>query len=679
MAAPADAVARAQALREQLEYHNHRYYVLDAPEVPDAEYDRLFRELQALETQYPDLLTADSPTQRVGGKVLDALTPVPHKLPMLSIRTETDIEDSGAIKFDTYVRSELGLEDSAPPVEYTAELKFDGLAISLRYESGVLVQAATRGDGETGEDVTANVRTIRGIPLRLRGDRIAVPGVMEVRGEIYINRSDFDALNEAQRAANEKLFVNPRNAAAGCIRQLDSKITARRPLSFFAYGTGETADWPLPATHGEILDAFAAWGFPVNTDRAVKSGADGLIAYHRHIGETRHTLPFDIDGVVYKVNSLALQRQLGFRSREPRWAVAHKFPAQEELTEVIDIEVQVGRTGAITPVARLKPVFVGGVTVTNATLHNEDEVRRKDIHIGDTVVVRRAGDVIPEVVRALVERRPADARAFMMPVACPSCGSAIRRDEDEAIARCTAGLYCPAQRKQALLHFASRRALDIDGLGEKIVDQLVDGALVRTPADLFRLEAPALAALERMGDKAAANLVTAIETCKHTTLARFIYALGIRNVGESTARDLAAHFRDLDAVMNADGQRLQQVSDVGPVVAESVAAFFAEQHNRDVVAELMTAGITFAPIAEPEKPAPGVVGKTFVLTGAMPTLTRDEAKARIEAKGGKVSGSVSKKTHYVVAGEDAGSKLVKAQELGVAILDEPGLLVLLDS
>ncbi len=679
MAAPADAVARAQALREQLEYHNHRYYVLDAPEVPDAEYDRLFRELQALETQYPDLLTADSPTQRVGGKVLDALTPVPHKLPMLSIRTETDIEDSGAIKFDTYVRSELGLEDSAPPVEYTAELKFDGLAISLRYESGVLVQAATRGDGETGEDVTANVRTIRGIPLRLRGDRIAVPGVMEVRGEIYINRSDFDALNEAQRAANEKLFVNPRNAAAGCIRQLDSKITARRPLSFFAYGTGETADWPLPATHGEILDAFAAWGFPVNTDRAVKSGADGLIAYHRHIGETRHTLPFDIDGVVYKVNSLALQRQLGFRSREPRWAVAHKFPAQEELTEVIDIEVQVGRTGAITPVARLKPVFVGGVTVTNATLHNEDEVRRKDIHIGDTVVVRRAGDVIPEVVRALVERRPADARAFMMPVACPSCGSAIRRDEDEAIARCTAGLYCPAQRKQALLHFASRRALDIDGLGEKIVDQLVDGALVRTPADLFRLEAPALAALERMGGKAAANLVTAIETCKHTTLARFIYALGIRNVGESTARDLAAHFRDLDAVMNADGQRLQQVSDVGPVVAESVAAFFAEQHNRDVVAELMTAGITFAPIAEPEKPAPGVVGKTFVLTGAMPTLTRDEAKARIEAKGGKVSGSVSKKTHYVVAGEDAGSKLVKAQELGVAILDEPGLLVLLDS
>ena len=677
MVAPADVVARARMLREQLEHHNHQYYVLDLPDVPDAEYDRLFRELQALETQYPELLTTDSPTQRVGGKVLAALLPVVHAAPMLSIRTETDIEDSGAIKFDTYVRGELGLDESAPPVEYTAELKFDGLAISLRYEDGVLVRAATRGDGETGEDVTANVRTIGCIPLRLRGDKIAAPGVIEVRGEIYIKRGDFDTLNEAQRAANEKLFVNPRNAAAGCIRQLDSKIAARRPLSFFAYGTGETADWPLPATHGAILDAFAAWGFPVNTDRDVVSGADGLIAYHRHIGETRNTLPFDIDGVVYKVNSLALQRQLGFRSREPRWAVAHKYPAQEELTEVIDIEVQVGRTGAITPVARLKPVFVGGVTVTNATLHNEDEVKRKDIHIGDTVVVRRAGDVIPEVVRALAERRPIEARSFVMPVTCPSCGSAVRRAEDEAVTRCTAGLFCPAQRKQALLHFASRRALDIDGLGEKIVDQLVDGGWVRNAADLFRLDVPALAALERMGDKAATNLVLAIGQCRHTTLARFIYALGIRNVGESTARDLAAHFRDLDAVMNADGQHLQQVSDVGPVVAESVAAFFAEQHNRDVVSELIKAGITFAPMAELEKSAPGVAGKTFVLTGALPTLTRDEAKARIEAKGGKVSGSVSKKTHYVVAGEDAGSKLVKAQALGVAVLNEQGLVDLL--
>jgi DNA ligase (NAD+) len=676
-AAPAQTVARAQALREQLDYHAHRYYVLDAPEVPDAEYDRWFRELQAIETQYPELLTVDSPTQRVGGRVLDERTPVRHRVPMLSIQTETDIEDSGAVNFDTRVRKELGLAEDALPVEYTAELKFDGLAISLRYEHGVLVQAATRGDGETGEDVTTNVRTIRGIPLRLRTADAPAPEVVEVRGEIYITRSDFETLNAAQDAAGDKRFVNPRNAAAGCIRQLDSKITARQPLSFFAYGTGDIGGWTLPASHSEVLDTFAAWGFPVNQDRAVVQGADGLIAYHRRIGETRNALPFDIDGVVYKVNSLALQRQLGFRSREPRWAVAHKYPAQEEMTEVLDIEVQVGRTGAITPVARLKPVFVGGVTVTNATLHNEDEVRRKDIHIGDTVVVRRAGDVIPEVVRALVERRPADARPFVMPVTCPSCGSAVQRLEDEAATRCTAGLYCPAQRKQALLHFASRRALDIDGLGEKIVDQLVDNGMLQTPADLFGLDVPRLAALERMGEKAATNLVQAIGQCKATTLQRFIYALGIRNAGESTARDLAMHFRDLDALMAADEQKLQQVSDVGPVVAQSVAAFFAERHNRDVIGDLIKAGITFAPMAEAEKPAPGVAGKTFVLTGTFPTLSRDEAKALIEAKGGKVSGSVSKKTHYVVAGEDAGSKLVKAQALGIAILDEPGLLALM--
>ena len=682
MALPADAAARAQVLREQLDAHNHSYYVLDAPTVPDAEYDRLFRELQALEAQYPELVTADTPTQRVGGKVLDELHAVAHRVPMLSIQTETDIEDSGAVNFDNRVRKELELAEDAPSVEYTAELKFDGLAISLRYEHGVLVQAATRGDGATGEDVTANVRTIRGIPLRLRTAHL--PDVIEVRGEIYITRSDFEALNAAQDVAGDKRFVNPRNAAAGCIRQLDSKITARRPLSFFAYGVGEIGTVndsfrALPQRHSEMLDTFAAWGFPVNKDQAVVSGADGLIAYHRRIGEQRNALPFDIDGVVYKVNSLALQQQLGFRSREPRWAVAHKYPAQEELTEVLEIEVQVGRTGAITPVARLKPVFVGGVTVTNATLHNEDEVRRKDIHIGDTVVVRRAGDVIPEVVRALIERRSPDARAFVMPQTCPSCGAAVHRDEDEAIARCTAGLYCPAQRKQALLHFASRRALDIDGLGEKIVDQLVDNNLVRTPADLFRLEAPALAALERMGDKAAANLVLAIGQCRETTLARFIYALGIRNVGESTARDLAAHFRGIDAVMAADEMRLQQVTDVGPVVAQSVAAFFADAHNREVIADLLAAGIQFAPIAEPEQAAPGMAGKTFVLTGTLPTLSRDEAKARIEAKGGKVSGSVSKKTHYVVAGAEAGSKLTKAQELGVPVLDESALVQLLDA
>ncbi len=678
-ATPAQAAARAQELREQLEHHNYRYYVLDAPEVPDAEYDRLFRELQALEAENPALLSADSPTQRVGGRVLDALTPVKHRLPMLSIQTETDIEDSGAVNFDNRVRKELGLAQDAPPVEYTAELKFDGLAINLRYERGVLVLAATRGDGETGEDVTANVRTIRVIPLRLRGAGAAPPAVLEVRGEIYMTRSDFAALNAAQAAAGEKLFVNPRNAAAGCIRQLDSRIAARRPLSFFAYGTGEIGGWNLPDLHSGVLDAFAGWGLPVNDDRAVVSGAQGLVDYHRRIGDRRGALPFDIDGVVYKVNSLALQRQLGFRSREPRWAVAHKYPAQEEMTEVLDIEVQVGRTGAITPVARLKPVFVGGVTVTNATLHNEDEVRRKDIHIGDTVVVRRAGDVIPEVVRALPERRPAEARAFEMPLVCPSCGSAVRRDEDEAVARCTAGLYCPAQRKQALLHFASRRALDIDGLGEKIVDQLVDNGMVGTPADLFALTVPALAALERMGEKAATNLVQAIAACRDTTLARFIFALGIRNVGESTARDLAAHFRDIHALMAADDMRLQQVPDVGPIVAQSVAAFFAESHNRAVIEHLLQAGITFAPIAESLAPAPGVAGKTFVLTGTLPTLTRDEAKLRIEAAGGKVTGSVSKKTHYVVAGEEAGSKLVKARELGIEVLDETGLARVLNT
>lgn len=679
MAVPPEATARANTLREVLEYHNYRYYVLDAPEVPDAEYDRLFRELQALEAAHPELLTTDSPTQRVGGRMLDALTPVKHRVPMLSIQTETDIEDSGAVNFDTRVRKELLLGETAPPVEYMAELKFDGLAISLRYEKGVLVLAATRGDGATGEDVTANVRTVRAIPLRLRTQVHSTPEVLEVRGEIYITRSDFQALNAAQAKSGEKLFVNPRNAAAGCIRQLDSKITARRPLSFFAYGTGDTEGWALPARHSEVLDAFAGWGFPVNKDRAVVLGAEGLIEYHRRMGQLRNDLPFEIDGVVYKVNSLALQKQLGFRSREPRWAVAHKYPAQEELTEVLDIEVQVGRTGAITPVARLKPIFVGGVTVTNATLHNEDEVRRKDIHIGDTVVVRRAGDVIPEVVRVLPERRPKGARPFLMPVTCPSCGAAVHRDEDEAVARCTAGLYCPAQRKQALLHFASRRALDIDGLGEKIVDQLIDNGMVRTPADLFALEVPALSALDRMGDKAAANLVEAIDRCRETTLARFIYALGIRNVGESTARDLAAYFRDLHALIAADEQKLQQVNDVGPVVAQSVAAFFAEHHNRDVIDALIKAGIRFAPMAEPAAPAAGVAGKIFVLTGTLPTMARDEVKARIEAKGGKVSGSVSKKTHFVVAGEEAGSKLEKARQLGVTILDEPGLMELLDT
>ena len=674
MTAPPGALKRVRQLRGEIERHNYQYYVLDQPLISDAEYDRLFRELQELEASHPELITPDSPTQRVGGRGLDTFEPVRHAVPMLSIRTETDTEDSGAIKFDARIRRELGLVATDPPVEYLAELKFDGLAISLRYELGVLVRAATRGDGETGEDVTQNIRTIRCIPLRLRHDP---PAVLEARGEVYMRREDFKRLNEAQRANGERVFVNLRNAAAGGVRQLDPKITARRPLSFSAYGLGAVAGWALPSTHSGILDALAAFGLPVSSERTVALGAEGLAAFHRDIGARRDKLPFDIDGVVYKVNSLELQRRLGFVTREPRWAVAHKFPAEEAISQVLAIDVQVGRTGALTPVARLKPVFVGGVTVTNATLHNEDEIRRKDVHVGDTVVVRRAGDVIPEVARVISERRSAHARRFVMPAKCPVCGSAVRRLEDEAVARCTAGLFCPAQRKQALRHFASRRAMDIEGLGEKLIDQLVDSGLVATPADLYRLGAGALEGLGRMAEKSAGNVIAAIERSKRTTLARFIYALGIRNVGESTARDLARHFGGIDALIAADAEALQEVPDVGPVVAESIAQFLAERHNREVISELLAAGMSFEPVAVDAAASSDVKGKTFVLTGTLPGLTRDEAKARIEARGGRVSGSVSKKTDYVVAGSDPGSKHDKAEQLGVTILDEEGLLKLL--
>ncbi len=677
MALPESITSRAEALRAKIEQYNYDYYVLDRPTVADAEYDRLFQELQALEAAHPQLVSPASPTQRIGGGVLAELKPVVHALPMLSIRTETDISDAGAIKFDAYVRRELGLDEQAPPVEYVAELKFDGLAINLRYEDGHLVQAATRGNGEVGEDVTQNVRTIRHVPLKLRG---AAPTVIEIRGEIYMRRSDFDRMNERQLAAGGKTFVNPRNAAAGAIRQLDSGMTAQRPLSFFAYGLGEFAGWPAPERHSEVLDALEKFGVPVSKDRSVVQGAEGLVAYHRDIGERRDQLPFGIDGVVYKVNSLRAQQQLGFRTREPRWAVAHKYPAQEEMTIVLNIDVQVGRTGALTPTARLQPVFVGGVTVTNATLHNEDEVRRKDVWIGDTVIVRRAGDVIPEVVAVVAERRPADARPFTMPTHCPECGSAAVRLPDEAVTRCTGGLFCPAQRREALLHFAGRRAMDIEGLGEKLVEQLVNGNIVRTPADLYKLGIASLAELERMAEKSAANLVAAIENSKRTTLARFIYALGIRNVGESTAQDLARYFGNLDRIMQADLEALQQVPDVGPVVAQSIVGFFAEPHNREVIEQLLAAGVSFAETAAKavDTANPGY-GKTFVLTGTLPALKRDEAAQKIRDHGGKVSGSVSKKTDFVVAGEDAGSKLDKARELGVAILDEAGLLKLLES
>ncbi|MEZ5613840.1 MAG: NAD-dependent DNA ligase LigA [Rhodocyclaceae bacterium] len=677
MPVPREAVARAGQLRAEIERHNHAYYVLDAPTVPDAEYDRLFRELQLLETRYPELQTPDSPTQRVGGQPLPEFAPVHHAVPMLSIRTETDTGPEGARSFDARVRRALGLGEDAPPVAYAAELKFDGLAISLRYEAGVLVRAATRGDGETGEDVTRNVRTIHSIPLRLRGHP---PALLEVRGEVYMSRPDFERYNARQREQGRPTLVNPRNAAAGSLRQLDPKIAAERPLSFYAYGVGEAQGWDSPSTHSGVLDALAAFGVPVCEHRTVARGAEALIAFHADILARRDALPFDIDGVVYKVNALDLQERLGFVSREPRWAVAHKYPAQEEMTRVLDIEVQVGRTGAITPVARLAPVFVGGVTVTNATLHNEDEVRRKDVRIGDTVVVRRAGDVIPEVVAVVKARRTGSEQPFVMPMRCPVCGSGIQRLPDEAVARCTGGLYCPAQRKQAILHFASRKAMDIEGLGEKLVDQLVERELVNSVADLYdpeRVNAGALAQLERMGEKSALNLVEAIERSKDTTLSRLVYALGIRNVGEATARDLARHFGSIEKLMAAGIGELQRVPDVGPVVAESVAGFFAEAHNREVIARLQAAGVH----GRAEAPRAGsravLQGLTFVLTGTLPTLTRDEAAALIGAAGGKVSGSVSKKTSYVVAGADAGSKLDKARALGVTVLDEDNLRRLL--
>ena len=677
-AVPADAAIKAEALRVQLNTWGHAYYVQDAPQVPDAEYDRVFRELQALEEAHPALRTVDSPTQRVGGKPLPEFVSVRHAVPMLSIRTETDTEPSGAQNFDTRVRKELGLAETDPPVDYVAELKFDGLAMSLRYEHGVLVQAATRGDGERGEDVTQNIRTMRQIPLRLGAD---APAVLEVRGEVYMRRDDFDALNERQREAGLKTFVNPRNAAAGAVRQLDPGIAAQRPLKFFAYGLGEVTPaeqgGPVFDTHFGLLQTLKLWGFPVAAQVERAQGAIELIAYHQKIGALRDQLPFDIDGVVYKVNSLALQRQLGFVSREPRWAVAHKYPAQEQITTVTGIDVQVGRTGKLTPVARLAPVFVGGVTVTNATLHNLFELRRKRVRVGDTAIVRRAGDVIPEVVGIVEQPRAAYVPNFRMPRTCPICGSAVVREKTEVNHRCTGGLFCPAQRKQAMLHFAQRRAMDIEGLGEKLVDQLVEAQVVRTLPDLYKLGLVALSGLDRMADKSAQNVLAALEKSKQTTLPRFLYGLGIRHIGEATAKDLARHFGKLDAIMDASVEQLLEVHDVGPIVALALRTFFDQPHNREVVEQLRACGIHW-PEEEPAARAPQpLAGKTFVLTGTLPTLGRDDAKALLEAAGAKVAGSVSKKTDYVVAGEEAGSKLAKALELGVAVLDEAGMLALL--
>jgi DNA ligase (NAD+) len=664
MPVPKAVLAEAQRLRTELERHNYQYYVLDQPLVSDAEFDRLFRRLQQIESDYPELVDPESPTQRVGGKPVPAFRPVTHRTPMLSLNNAFSEDEVTA--FDRRVREGLGEDD----VEYLAEPKFDGLAISLSYEQGAFVRGATRGDGYTGEDVTPNLRTVKSIPLRLRGK--ALPALLEVRGEVLMYRRDFDSLNGRQRANGEKEFVNPRNAAAGSLRQLDSRITAARPLRFFAYAVGAIEGAPVPGSHNATEDWLQSLGLPVCPERRVVRAVGGLMHFYRMMGERRSGLPYDIDGVVY--NSLAAQQRLGYVSRAPRFAIAHKYPAEEANTEVLAIEVQVGRTGALTPVARLAPVFVGGVTVTNATLHNEDELRRKDVRVGDTVVVRRAGDVIPEVVAVVRDKRPGDATEFRMPATCPVCGSAVVRLPDEAVARCSGGLICAAQRKQALLHFASRRAMDIEGLGEKLVDQLVDHEIVKTAADLYRLGLVALAGLERMAEKSAQNVLQAIEHSKNTTLARFIFALGIRNVGEATAKDLARHFGSLDRLMQADDEALRQVPDIGPVVALSIAQFFAEAHNREVIEQMRACGVHW----EERDPgaavsAANLAGKTFVLTGTLPDLSREQAKELIEAQGAKVAGSVSKKTDYVVAGTEAGTKLAKAEELGITVLDEAGL------
>lgn len=665
-----DAELALQALKQRIAEYDYHYYVLDAPLVDDNTYDGVYRQLLEIEQQHPELVTPDSPSQRVGVLASSAFESVQHRQAMLSLNNAFSEQELEA--FDRRVREATDEENIA----YAVEPKFDGLAITLTYENGVFVQGATRGDGYTGENVTHNLKTIRAIPTRLTIKN--PPALLEVRGEVLMLKKDFEKLNQQQAAAGGKLFANPRNAAAGSLRQLDASITAKRPLHFFAYGLGANEGIPDLHSHAEAMQYLADLRFPVTALRTVKTGADGLRDYYADIGAKRASLPFDIDGVVYKVNDFDLQRTLGFVSRAPRWAVAHKFAAEEAITTVEDITVQVGRTGAITPVARLKPVFVGGVTVTNATLHNEDELRRKDIHIGDTVIVRRAGDVIPEVVATKPELRPANARVFVMPAVCPECGSHVVRLQDEAIARCTGGLICPAQRKQAVTHFASRRAMDIEGLGEKLVDQLVQRNLVNHLDDVYRLDLAMLSGLDRMADKSAQNVLDAIEKSKKATLPRFIYALGIRNVGEATAKDLAQHFGNLDALIKADIESLMQVNDVGPVVADAVYQFFQEQHNLDVIAEMRRLGVHWADIQKKTQSA-AFAGKTFVLTGTLPTLKRDQAQGLIEAQGGKVSGSVSAKTSYVVAGAEAGSKLEKAQQLNVAILDEAALLEMLQA
>jgi DNA ligase (NAD+) len=669
MKVPQSARVRARELHEQLHEHNYLYYVLDAPVISDAQYDALLRELQALEQQYPDLCSPDSPTQRVGATPLKAFGEVRHEMRMLSL--DNAFSDDELADFDRRVRELLGIET----VDYAAEPKLDGLAVSMLYRDGVLVRAATRGDGSTGEDVTQNVRTIAGVPLKLAGS--GIPQLLEVRGEVYLSHQGFKALNRQQQEQGLKLFVNPRNAAAGSLRQLNPAITAQRPLEIFCYGVGKVEGGKLADTHAGILDQLRGWRLRVYGDIRRVQGIQGCTEYYRHYEQCRAELPFEIDGVVFKVDRLDQQQELGFVARAPRWAIARKFPAQERETVVLGIDVQVGRTGALTPVARLEPVFVGGVTVTNATLHNQDEIERKDVRIGDTVMVRRAGDVIPEVVCVVTERRKKGARRYNMLAkyrTCPVCGSAVERIEGEAVARCTGGLFCPAQRKEAIKHFASRKAMDIEGLGDKLVEQLVDSELVHDVSDLYALTLEQFAGLERMAEKSAGNLVKALKMSRRTTLQRFIYALGIREVGEATAQVLAREFCTLDSLMQADVDALQAVRDVGPVVAQHIVGFFAEQHNRDVIEKLLAAGISWPEVKKPVHTP--LAGKTFVLTGTL-SMPRDTLKARLQAAGAKVSGSVSKQTDYVVVGENPGSKYDKALKLDVEILDEKACLALL--
>lgn len=667
---PAEIADQASRLREQINHHNYRYYVLDDPEVPDAEYDRLFRELQALEEQHPDLVSSDSPTQRVGATPLSAFNEVKHMIPMLSLGNA--FEGDEVLAFGRRVTEKLESEE----VVFTAEPKLDGLAISLLYEKGVLVRAATRGDGMTGEDVTQNVRTINSIPLHLLGEDY--PPLLEVRGEVYMPKAGFEALNKRQQAAGEKTFANPRNAAAGSLRQLDSRITATRPLAMFCYGVGQVTEGFLAGSHGAILLRLKEWGLRVCPEMETVQGINACLVFYRGIAEQREALPYDIDGVVYKVDNLAQQHTLGFVSRAPRWAIAHKFPAQEAMTQLLDIDVQVGRTGALTPVARLAAVEVGGVTVTNATLHNQDEIERMDVRVKDTVVIYRAGDVIPKVASVVLSQRPKNTRRFKMPTQCPECGSDVEREEGEAIMRCSGGLYCPAQRKQAIKHFASRRAMDIDGLGDKLVDQLVDADLIHNPADLYQLSLESIAGLERMATKSAENLLCGLEDSKSTTLGRFLFSLGIREVGETTAQSLASHYGTLANVMQADEEDLQTVTDVGPIVASHVVIFFKQEHNREVVDQLVECGVQWPAIEAVELDLLPLAGKTIVLTGTLTQMGRGEAKEQLQKLGAKVAGSVSKKTDLVIAGEAAGSKREKAESLGIEILDESGLIDLLE-